>query len=76
MLFFGSTIAIIIRVLLNVTITRMVYLPNTDLENVTESKSVCLAPAWSSVSTDAVADESVSIFVVVIVVVVDLFRFV
>lgn len=59
LLFFGLTIAIVVRVLLNVTITRMVYLPNSDIEDVLSNRSVCMAPDWHTGSINVESDESV-----------------
>lgn len=55
MLFFATIVAMLERIVLNMAITRMVQLPNVDVQNVTASESVCLAPNWTSTGDRASA---------------------
>lgn len=56
MLFFALIVAMLERNVLNMAITRMVYLPNSDAKNQSASESVCMAPDWIS-SVNRTTDE-------------------
>lgn len=54
MLFFATIIAMLERIVLNMAITCMVYLPNSIANNQSASEAVCLAPDW--ISADKMTD--------------------